>query len=74
MNPQQTLSDVRHAIHSVFKGAVETVMPLRTESAFKEKGVRNLVLCFLRVSRSASCESGAISYSPLSFWSGWSRI
>lgn len=31
---------MRHAIHTVFKGAVETVMPLRTESAFREKGVR----------------------------------
>ena len=40
MNPQQAVSDVRHAIHTVFKGAVETVMPLRTESAFREKGVR----------------------------------
>ena len=40
MNPQQAMSDVRHAIHTVFKGAVETVMPLRTESAFREKGVR----------------------------------
>ncbi len=40
MSTQQALSDVRHAIHTVFKGAVESVMPLRTESAFKEKGVR----------------------------------
>ncbi|KAK9825179.1 hypothetical protein WJX81_003345 [Elliptochloris bilobata] len=35
----QTISDARHAIHSVFKGAVESVTPVRTESAFREKGV-----------------------------------
>lgn len=30
---------MRHAMHSLYKGAAEMVIPVRSTSAFKEKGV-----------------------------------
>ena len=35
-------ASMRHAMHSLYKGAAEMVMPVRSTSAFKEKGVRVL--------------------------------
>ena len=32
--------ELRHAVHNVFKGAAELVLPVRTDSAFAESGVR----------------------------------
>ena len=35
------MDGMRHALHTAFKGAAEAVLPVRTESAFAERGVRN---------------------------------
>ena len=32
--------ELRHAVHNVWKGAAELVLPVRTDSAFAESGVR----------------------------------
>jgi hypothetical protein len=34
------MSNLRHAVHSLFKGAVERITPPLQKSAFEEKGVR----------------------------------
>lgn len=31
---------MRHAFHNIYKGAAELVIPVRSTSAFQEKGVR----------------------------------
>lgn len=38
--PTTPMDGMRHALHTVFKGAAEAVLPVRTESAFAERGVR----------------------------------
>jgi hypothetical protein len=38
--PRLAPCTMRHAMHSLYKGAAEMVMPVRSTSAFKEKGVR----------------------------------
>ena len=36
----QVMAQLRHAIHNVYKAGAELVIPVRSQSGFKESGVR----------------------------------